>query len=154
LALSKPVASLGGICFRLAEDSIQAKPSLLGLGRRQGSGGLTAGPDELRVSSADGCRLGPPLPRNSLLKQNRLSADGTFPRIVSEERIDFSLQEAFPHQAAHFASASSTLHVSNSLSADDEFWAAQLVVLPFPWATESNKPTGIEGLHWRKNALT
>jgi hypothetical protein len=109
---------------------------------------------EFGVRGAQRHRFGPPLPRNPLLEQNGLPADGTFPRIVTEERIDFSLQEAFPHQAAHFASASRTLHVSDSLSADDEFWAAQLVVLPFPWATKSNKPTGTEWLYWRKNALT
>jgi hypothetical protein len=54
------------------------------------------------------------------LIENRLSTDGTFPWIVAEERIDFSLQEALPHQAAHFAPAFRTFHVDSSFKADDE----------------------------------
>jgi hypothetical protein len=57
-----------------------------------------------------------------LLEEHGLSTDGTFPWIVAEQRIDFSLQEAFPHQAAHFAPAFRTFHVDSSFKADDEIF--------------------------------
>jgi hypothetical protein len=69
------------------------------------------------------------------LEKNGLSTDGTFPRIVAEQRIDFSFQEAFPHQAAHFAPAFRAFHVDSSFKVDDEILkAAQLTVPPFPTA--------------------
>jgi hypothetical protein len=55
-----------------------------------------------------------------LLVENGFSTDGTFPWIVAKQGINFSLQEAFPHQAAHFAPAFRTFHVDSSLTADDE----------------------------------
>jgi hypothetical protein len=63
---------------------------------------------------------GPSLAQTPLLEENRLSTDGTFPWVVAKQGIDFSLQEALPHQAAHFAPTLRAFHVDISLMADDE----------------------------------
>jgi hypothetical protein len=67
-----------------------------------------------------------------LLEQNGLSAQGTFPGIVTEQRIDISLQKAFPHQPAHFAPAFCAVHVSFPHQLAMKVLTAQPTVLHFP----------------------
>ena len=102
------------------ENEIGAKQESARLGCGHSGRNIVRVFDEASFDSDQIDRLGPSLAPVPRPEHDGLSAYGTLPWEEAEQRIDFSLQETFPHQAAHLAPAIRTLHASISLSADDE----------------------------------
>jgi len=86
------------------------------------------------------CDPGPSPARVPLSEQNGLSAQGAFPGIVTEERIDSPLQKALPHQAAQFAPAFLTAHFSLPWRPAAKLRTAPFTALQFPQAAASQRP--------------
>ena len=80
--------------------------------------------------SGTGClrllRLGSSFLQVANLEHHEFSAQGTFPGIVSEKGIDFSLQETFPHQSTHLTPACHAVHVHHPYQLALAFRRAQL----------------------------
>jgi hypothetical protein len=71
--------------------------------------------------------------------QSEIPAKGAFPRIVTEQGIDFSLQKAFPHQPTHLTPACAAVHVSLPYQPAIKFRSAT-AALQFSQGNTSGEP--------------
>lgn len=91
---------------------VGAKLGSARLGCGHGGGCSVRGLCNAGFHGGEVCDPRPPPARIPLPAQNGLSAQGAFPGIETEERIDSPLQKALPHQAAQFSPAFLTAHFS------------------------------------------